>query len=61
VNVNLPRIRPEKESLLAATFPNAEISGPRGVPKGVVVAASVVAGLVALCCLAGVIGLIISR
>ena len=61
VNVHLPRISPEKESLLAATFPKAEIGAPKGVPKGVVIAASVVAGLVALCCLAAIVGPMISR
>lgn len=61
VKVGLPRVSPEKEPLLAATFPNAETGAPSGFPKGVVIAASVVVGFIALCCLVSVIGPMLSR
>ena len=61
VRVNLPRVSPQKESLLAATFPNAEIGAPKGLPKGVVIAASVVVGFVALCCIVSIVGPMLSR
>ena len=55
VNVDLPRVGLEKEPLLATTFPNAEIGTPKGIPKPVVIAAGVVGGLLALCCLVSVV------
>jgi len=61
VKVGLPRVSPDKEPLLAATFPNAEIGAPSGFPKGVVIAASVVVGFIALCCLVSIIGPMLSR
>jgi len=61
VNVNLPRVRPEKESSLVTTFPNAEIGPEKGVGKGVVIAASVVVAFMALCCLVFTIGPMLSR
>jgi len=61
VRIDLPGISPQKESLLATTFPNAEIGTAQGLPKGAVIAASVVVGLVALCCLVSIIGPMLSR
>jgi hypothetical protein len=50
VKVNLPGVSPQKESLLATTFPNAEISAAKGISKGVMIAAAVVVGFIVLCC-----------
>ena len=61
VSVNLPRVSPEKESLLATTFPHAEIGASKGLPKGIVIAAGIVGGLVALCCLVSIIGPLLSK
>jgi hypothetical protein len=61
VSVNLPGVSPERESLLGTTFTNAEISVSKGLPKGVVIGASVVVGLMALCCLVSIIGPMLSR
>lgn len=61
VNVNLPRVSPEKESSLATIFPNAEIGSSKGIPQGVVIAASVLVVFVALCCLVFIVSPMLTR
>ena len=61
VHVGLPGVGLQKESLLAATFPNAEIGARKTVPRGVVIAAGVGAVLLALCCLVAIIGPMLTK
>jgi len=61
LSVNLPGVGLQQEPLLATTFPNAELEAQKGVPKGVIIAASVVVGLVALCCIVFVVGAVVAK
>lgn len=60
VKVDLPGIDAGKESLLTQTFPNAEITEPKGMSKGVIIAIAVVGGLAVLCCLITFVGPLIA-